>query len=678
MSRSRIVASWAGVFVLALTLHLPAHSAPQSVQTLDGAWSSLSADAAHPSDRREYAAVYDFQRNRYIIFGGFGFGAPDPGGLFLEVWALSLGGPDPAWDQLTIAGPSPGERANTQWGYDPARQRLLIFGGYGHHYPGGPDEYLNDVWELSLDGTPAWTELHPTGTAPEGRLAGASVYDPLRQRFVGFGGTRGLPVDTWVLDLSGEPAWVSDSLGGTSPPGSYGMTAIYDIFRDRMLTFGGSTSDAYYGCHNDLWELSLSSPLTWTKLDPIGPLPAPRRTLTSVHDLIRDRMVIFGGWDGLSNDTTSFLGDTWALALTPELRWTQLSPAGSLPVGRDAMGAVYDPLRDRMVVFGGWAGDHMLGDTWFLDWGLSAPDPTMAATAQATSQVATISWGVQNVIGERAAVFRREVGTPWSSIATVENAGTGTLSYQDHSVTPGVRYGYLIAVPSQRGAVVGGETWVDVPVTTSVPPSEPVSFALAPVRPNPVVGRLLVSLSLAGGAPARLDLLDVAGRRQASRAIDGGNGPQTVDLGGAGGFAPGVYFLRLTQAGRMLTLGVVISGRESRRARGACAAARGRGADGSAGAGPPRASAASPAAGAGQGARAALRRGPASRFPTAARRARRAQPSPIWPAPGVASSSATSFRSWGRPALRFMAMRSARETNVASIPAATSNRSASA
>ena len=560
MSCSRSIASWAGVLVLALAPHLPAHAAPQAIGSVDGVWSSLDTSNAHPSARREYAAVHDFRRNRYLIFGGFGFGAPDPGGLFMEVWALSLDGTNPAWARLDIAGPSPGERHSPQWGYDPARQRLLIFGGYGHHYPGWSNEYLNDVWELSLDGTPAWTELQPTGTAPDGRLAGASVYDPLRQRFVGFGGTRGLPVDTWALDLSGEPAWLADSLGGASPPGSYGMTAIYDIFRDRMLTFGGSTSDDYFGVHNDVWELSLSGPLTWTKFSPAGTLPSARRSLTSVHDLIRDRMVIFGGWDSASNDTTSFLGDTWALALSPELRWTQLAPAGPSPVGRDAMAAVYDPLQDRMVVFGGWSGTQMLGDTWFLDWGLSAPDPTMTATSQANSSLASISWGVQHVTGERAAVFRRQAGTPWSSIATIEYSGNGTLSYQDHAVTPGGRYGYLLAVPSLRGAVVGGEIWVDVPSASSVQPPEPgYPFALAPVRPNPVVGRLLVSLSLIEGAPARLDLLDVAGRRRASRTFDAW-GAQTVDLGGTSDYEPGVYFLRLTQAGRMLTQRVVISG----------------------------------------------------------------------------------------------------------------------
>jgi len=84
--------------------------------------------------------------------------------------------------------------------------------------PRGAYEYLNDIWQLSLDGTPAWTELTPTGTPPTGRLAGVAAYDVYRQRFVGFGGTLNVPVDTWQLDLSGDtPAWSTVETDSTSP-----------------------------------------------------------------------------------------------------------------------------------------------------------------------------------------------------------------------------------------------------------------------------------------------------------------------------------------------------------------------------------------------------------------------------------------------------------------------------
>lgn len=560
MLGSRVLAPGALALVLSLWSVPAPHAAPQSTQTLDGTWSSLSGGPA-PGPRREYAAVYDSKQNRYFIFGGFQWTYPGPGDLLLEVWELALDTPTPTWTRIQFNGNQPGERHSPQWGYDPARNRLIVFGGYGHHYPGSYNEYLNDVWELKLNGQPQWEELHPIGTPPEGRLAGAAVYDQLRQRFVGFGGTRGLPTDTWVLDLHGQPEWVQDSLAGASPPGSYGMVGIYDQFRDRMVMFGGSTSDSYWGVHNDVWALDLASPMSWTQLQPSGALPTARRSGTAAHDLIRDRMIIYGGWDSQTNNNSSFLGDTWALSFTPDLHWTQLAPGGPIPVGRDAMGAVYDAGHDRMVLFGGWAGDYMLGDTWFLDWGTPAAEPSMTASAGATPDAASVTWSVVGMNGERAAVYRRDANSEWSLISTVENTGTGTLTFHDATVVPGARYGYLLGIPSRVGAVVGGEAWVDVPTVTSAPPT-PVAFALDPVRPNPVVGRFEVSMSLLGDSPATLELVDVTGRLRASRTLAAGSpGPQTVGLGNASDFAAGVYFLRLRQADRIVSRRVILTGR---------------------------------------------------------------------------------------------------------------------
>ena len=47
-------------------------------------------------------------------------------------------------------------------------------------------------------------------------------------------------------------------------------------------------------------------------------------------------------------------------------------------------------------------------------------------------------------------------------------------------------------------------------------------FALAGARPNPALAReLAVAFTLAGGAPARLEVLDLAGRREYARALTG-------------------------------------------------------------------------------------------------------------------------------------------------------------
>jgi len=74
MYRSRELSLTILMVVLALTTLLPA-GVRASTPTVDGAWSALDASVPAPSPRREYAAVLDYPRSRYIIFGGFGFGA---------------------------------------------------------------------------------------------------------------------------------------------------------------------------------------------------------------------------------------------------------------------------------------------------------------------------------------------------------------------------------------------------------------------------------------------------------------------------------------------------------------------------------------------------------------------------------------------------------------------------
>ena len=563
--RSRLFA----LFALAFLLPWGARPAQSATRFQDGLWSKMDSTASAPGARREYAAIYDDANQRYLIFGGF-YGTAD-GHVYVllnELWTLSLGA-TPAWSYLSLAGDMPGPRHSPQWGYDPAQHRLLIFGGYGCHRVGDPLAYLNDVWQLSLDGTPTWTELTPSGAAPAGRLAGAAVYDPLRQRFVGFGGTRGLPVDTWELDLAGDPAWSSVPTDSTAPPGSYGMTGIFDPVRNRMVIFGGSTSDDYWGVHNDTWALDLGEDTpTWHHLAPGGTLPVARRSGTSIYDPLRDRMVIFGGWDSQSNEVSSFLNDTWSLSFSGDLQWAQLAPDGGPPAGRDVMAAAYDPVGDRMVVFGGWSGTTMLGDTWFLGWGGAGLAASMTATNQSNVGLARVQWSVQNATGPHAAVYRRTSGTPWVSIASVHTDATGHLTYEDRDVAVGTSYGYKLAVSSQRGELLGGETWVSVQAAGVEP--TPTTFALEGARPNPVLDRLTVRFALPDAAPARLELFDLAGRRVTAREVGSlGPGEHAVELGRAAGIPAGIYLVRLTQAARAQTARVVVIGGAGARGRSA-------------------------------------------------------------------------------------------------------------
>jgi hypothetical protein len=271
-------------------------------------------------------------------------------------------------------------------------------------------------------------------------------------------------------------------------------------------------------------------------------------------------MVIYGGWAGTEPDTLAFLDDIWALDFSVDPpTWSQLSPGGNIPVHRDCMAASYDPIHDRMITYGGWEATYMLSDTQFLDWGGSSVDASMTPTSSATPTTAHVEWNVESATGPYAAVYRKAPGGDWTALAVAQVDGTSRLVYDDPTVQPGASYSYMMVVGSQRGETFGGQTTVAVPAPVSA--VSVTEFALKSVSPNPAADRMSASFVLASAAPASLQLLDVAGRSLLSREVGAlGAGPHRIDLATAGRVPPGLYFLRLAQAGHVAMTRVAIVG----------------------------------------------------------------------------------------------------------------------
>src|SRR5437867_8754497 len=124
----------------------------------DGEWSA--ADFAPPA-RGEQVSALDPARNRLIVFGG-----ASPTEVLSDLWALDLQG-TPRWIPLAVAGASPGARSGASMVYHPLGDRMILFGGLTP-VSDTTSEYRNDLWELSL-GTPEWRRLEPTGTPPSPR-----------------------------------------------------------------------------------------------------------------------------------------------------------------------------------------------------------------------------------------------------------------------------------------------------------------------------------------------------------------------------------------------------------------------------------------------------------------------------------------------------------------------------
>lgn len=94
----------------------------------------------------------------------------------------------------------------------------------------------------------------------------------------------------------------------------------------------------------------------WSSL-PAG--PDGRYYHSAVYDPVRDRMIVFGG-SGNGNDL-------WSLSLGSEPEWTLIEAEGGPPNGRHSHTAIYDPIGDRMIIFGGGIGGGVIyGDCWEL------------------------------------------------------------------------------------------------------------------------------------------------------------------------------------------------------------------------------------------------------------------------------------------------------------------------
>jgi galactose oxidase-like protein len=302
-----------------------------------------------PPGRTHHSAVYDPVRDRMVVFGGLD-------GLHRalnDVWALSLAG-IPAWSELSPAGTSPAARLGHTAIYDPVRDRMVVFGGQGIRQ-------LNDVWALSLAGIPAWSAIAPAGRLPSSRDGHSAIYDPVRDRMVVFGGQhRNNRKDVWELSLAATPVWSEIAPSGRLPKPRSQHSAIYDPVRDRMVVFGGRSG--HPSANRDVWALSLAGSPAWGTL---SPAPSRRWSHSAIYDPVRDRMVAFGRWEpGVAPGGN----EVWALTLSGDPAWSPLTLAEPLPSRRSEHAAIYDPVRDRIVVFGGdnFSDNCCPGDVWAL------------------------------------------------------------------------------------------------------------------------------------------------------------------------------------------------------------------------------------------------------------------------------------------------------------------------
>ena len=282
----------------------------------EAGWSLLATAGRPPSPRRSLAAIYDSQRRRAIVFGGYD-------GTFLgDLWQLTLG-QEPTWSRLEAEGSAPPTLAAAAAVYDSKRDRMIVV----HGNDGVAPAFRNGgVWALDLSGRPRWRALAPAGPGPAPRSAHTAVYDPRNDRVVVFGGTTPeFSDELWELRLDGRVAWRRLDLAGPRPSAREEHCAAFDPERHEMLLYGGVGSGTDYAggtilALHDAWALALDPVPHWRQL-PDGPDPFGRWGHRAVFDPVARHMIIHGGW--------GWTGSTLALASPPATRRAPIAAASA-------------------------------------------------------------------------------------------------------------------------------------------------------------------------------------------------------------------------------------------------------------------------------------------------------------------------------------------------------------
>jgi hypothetical protein len=151
-----------------------------------------------------------------------------------DVWELTLG-EVPEWRMLVPPGARPSERRAHSAVYDPARRRMLVFGGRSLDTTYMVQDH-NQLWELSLDAAPTWRLLAPEGPLPLGRMLHAAALDPGGNRMIVFGGECNgppfaFPASTWQVVL------------GPAAPVLSGASVAWNRVRITWQCFGGPAGE---------------------------------------------------------------------------------------------------------------------------------------------------------------------------------------------------------------------------------------------------------------------------------------------------------------------------------------------------------------------------------------------------------------------------------------------------
>ncbi len=248
------------------------------------------------------------------------------------------------------------------------------------------------------------------------------AFDASRGNVVMHGTTYPLPFPECFLGPTITAAWdgTTWTILDDDGPAVRGHTMAYDNLRHRVLLFGGATSTTSAvesTTNNNLWAWDGTS---WSLIAAGG--PSPRCMSAMAYDPIRDRVVLHGGWSTEFVDINIYR-DTWEF---DGITWTQVASGGPQTGWNDGHAMVYDPARQAVVM-----ASRVQYGSETNEWRGPAVAPRITQTPVAQSVCASgeamFSVGAVGV-GSLAYQWQWQpagIGTTWVNLVAGDNADVG-------------------------------------------------------------------------------------------------------------------------------------------------------------------------------------------------------------------------------------------------------------
>ncbi|XP_006813187.1 kelch domain-containing protein 2-like [Saccoglossus kowalevskii] len=253
---------------------------------------------------------------------------------------------------------SPKKSPSERWGHSLCTinsSEAILIGGQGTRQQLSKDS----IWLLNTE-QKTWrvpTILNSDNAKPQYRMGHSTTYDPIVKCVYVFGGSKNLRWynDIHVLDVE-TWTWSLVKTNGKAPTRAYHSTTL---FGSELFVFGGvypNPDPQPDGCSN---QVHVYNPATESWYEPIvmGEKPLPRSGHSAT--LVNDKLIIFGGWDAPMCYNDLHILDLSMMDFTkPEIKGTPPSPR--------SWHAAVGLSNNRLLIHGGFDGDHALGDSFIF------------------------------------------------------------------------------------------------------------------------------------------------------------------------------------------------------------------------------------------------------------------------------------------------------------------------